>query len=122
MPAKHKKFKRRELPTQFPDSRDDQQQVGVVKSVLGDCRFEIVLKDDTVKIGHVRGAIKKRCRVMADSIVLVAMRPDFTDDSKVDIIHVYSPLALPELKRRGLLKAPTAEEECVFEFTSIVDI
>ncbi len=58
-----------------------------VSKALGDCRFECVCSDGTVRIGKVRGVLRDRMMVHVGDIVICSVR-DFAT-TKVDIVHRY---------------------------------
>jgi initiation factor 1A len=108
MPKKTKSFKnnKEEKKTIRPlQEKDDNTEYGLVTKVLGGCRFIVKLNMQNKEVlGHLRGKFtkgvnKKDNIVEINSVVLVSIR-DF-DDKVVDIIHVYKPDEIRQLKKSG---------------------
>lgn len=77
--------------TPIPDE-NEKQYVGQIASVFGDCRYnaKLINKEcapDKELMVHLAGSLKRRCRVMVGSIVLISHR-DF--ENKGDILYVYT--------------------------------
>ncbi len=80
--------------------REDNQSYARIIKTLGDSRFECECLDlNETKIGHMRGAFRKRVWMGVGDIVLVSMR-DF-DEKKCDIIHKYTTEEAMMLKTLG---------------------
>ena len=68
--------------------KTDNQEYAQVDKLLGNCRLSLNCTDGKLRIGKIRGSIKKRSWIIVGDIVLIALR-DF-DDYKCDVIHKYS--------------------------------
>jgi translation initiation factor 1A len=85
--------------------KGDYTNYGMVTKVLGNCHFMVKLNMENREVyarlcGKFRkGSNKRDNYVNLNSVVLVALR-DFEDD-KVDIIHVYKPEEVRQLKKSG---------------------
>lgn len=99
-----------------------------VLKALGDCRFKVMCFDGAERIAHCRGKLRRRVRIEKDNIILVGKR-EF-QDSKVDIMHKYTPEEARELVRKGEIigamvvhgetiveESEESEEDPVFEDT-----
>lgn len=77
------------------------QDYGICTKSLGDRRFELNFTSGDIKIGSLRGKIKKNKKswVSRESIVLVSFR-SFQED-KVDILYVYNEDELKYLYKIG---------------------
>lgn len=90
---------------------------GVVKDMLGNGRVNIFCEDGSIKIGRIRGSMRKsrgKTIIEKNDLVIVALR-DFED--KIDIIHKYTPDEFSEIVRNDLLpekiyKTLTENEFC----------
>lgn len=78
--------------------RHDGEEYAKIIKVLGNRRFECECFDGKVRLGRVRGSMK-RTKVQLDDIVLVSLR-DFQDD-KVDIVLKYKENEICKLKNNG---------------------
>ena len=72
------------------------QEYAIVSKLLGNCRVEIKCGDDKIRLGIIRGTMKKKVWLTTDDYILVALR-EFEDD-KADIIHKYYPEEVNILK------------------------
>lgn len=98
--------------------KEDGQEYANVLKVLGGCRFELQCSDGVVRMGHVRGKMRKRNWVNVNDTVLVGLR-DYQDD-KCDIIHKYDSDEVKRLNSLGETKTEVVqEEECAFGFDEI---
>lgn len=108
MPKKTKSFKKsngEEKAVRKLSEKGDDTNYGMVTKVLGNCHFMVRLNIENKEVyarlcGKFRKGSKKRENfVNVNSVVLVGLR-DFEDD-KVDIIHVYKPEEVRQLKKSG---------------------
>jgi translation initiation factor 1A len=90
--------------------KSEDQDYGLVKKKLGDCRFITILQNDARElVCHVRGKMRKREWVNEDDIVLIALR-DF-EEGKGDIIHKYSSEDANVLRKQGVLTLKGNEDK-----------
>lgn len=98
-----KNFKRHKKETNFKREllfREDEQAYARITKSLGDARFECeLLETNEKKVGHVRGAFRKRVWMNIGDFVLISTR-NF-DESKCDIIHKYTNDEAHSLKNLG---------------------
>ena len=108
MPKKTKSFKKSngdEKAVRKLAEKGDYTNYGMVTKVLGNCHFMVKLNMENREVyarlcGKFRkGSNKRENFVNLNSVVLVGLR-DFEDD-KVDIIHVYKPEEVRQLKKSG---------------------
>lgn len=64
--------------------------------MLGNGRLETYCFDGKVRLGHIRGKLKKKVWIMTGDIVLVGVR-DF-QDNRCDVIYKYTPDEVRALK------------------------
>ena len=81
--------------------KEESQEYGIIQTKLGNCNLQIKCNDGELRIGHVRGAMRKKVWMHPGDLVLVSLR-DF-QDGKADIIHRYSPDEFRMLKSYGEL-------------------
>ena len=67
---------------------EDMQLYAHIETIKGDGRFDCLCSDQTTRIGHIRGKLRRRVWITRGDIVLVCKR-EF-DDGVVDIIHKYN--------------------------------
>lgn len=99
----------------------EEQEYAQATKLLGGSHVECTLFDghDTVRLGVIRTKLKRRRinRIQLNGIILVSLR-DF-QDTKVDIIHVYTPTEISRLRQMGDLpseaEGPTNNLGIVFE-------
>ena len=90
---KHKKMKNNSNSNEITSAdlilkTDTEQDYGKVEKILGNGRFSLLCNDKIIRLGIIRGKMRKRNWVNMGSIVLYSIR-EYEKD-KVDIIHVYS--------------------------------
>jgi translation initiation factor 1A len=96
------KQKKKKRVTTFNEERelikkDEGQEYGQVKRLLGNCRLEVECIDGVTRICHIRGTLtKKKVWIKLSDLVLVSLR-DF-EDAKGDVIHLYSMKEVARLK------------------------
>lgn len=105
MPKKTKSFKKVEdKVARKLDLMGEDTNYAIVTKVLGGCRFMVKIHLENREVrAHLRGKFtkgsnKKNNTVQLNSVVLISMR-DF--DNNVDIVHVYNPDEVKQLKRMG---------------------
>ena len=111
--SKHKKMKNKNS-NDDEDSKiilkdSDDQDYGKVEKLLGNCRVSLLCNDKITRIGIIRGNMKKKQWVNLHNIVLYAKRE--YEDTKVDIIHVYSNDKVKQLKDKMNLMFSINENE-----------
>lgn len=88
-----KKFRKGKTETNVTkrelEFKEDGQEYGYVTKMLGSCNVSLECADGTTRIGHVRGAMRKKVWVKISDTVLCGLR-DY-EDGKCDIVHVYDP-------------------------------
>merc|ERR1712014_338184 len=94
--------------------KEDGQEYGQVQRMLGNGRCECQCFDNTKRLCHIRGKMRKKVWVNQGDIVLVSLR-DFQDE-KGDIIVKYTADEARNLKTYGELPEGTKINE-----TDIVD-
>ena len=112
--------------------KEEYEEYGIVTKVLGGGNFKIKLNlQNKEVIGKVRGKLRKGAQkkgnwVENDSVVLVSFR-DF-QDSKVDILHVYTHEEAKNMRKSGEIIfeekrgediGEKPEEDCAFDFSEI---
>lgn len=114
--------------------KEDGQQYARVTKMLGNGRCQCNCLDGKLRMGHIRGAMRKKVWIKVNDLVLVGLR-DF-QDAKADIIFKYSPEEAINLVKFGEIeaetegKAETGEawddrkdiDGVVFNFESVDDI
>ena len=111
--SKHKKMKNKNS-NDDEDSKiilkdSDDQDYGKVEKLLGNCRVSLLCNDKITRIGIIRGNMKKKQWVNLHNIVLYSKRE--YEDTKVDIIHVYSNDKVKQLKDKMNLMFSINENE-----------
>ena len=105
--SKHKKYARVRDTTEKLDikmlQKEPGQEYAFVVNVLGNCRFELLCYDETIRLGCLRGKMRKRVWVNKNDCVLVGLR-DFQDE-KCDIIQKYTETQLQFLIKKKELKS-----------------
>lgn len=81
--------------------KEEGQEYATVIKMLGAGRVSAQCFDGKMRLGNIRGKMRKRVWINVGDTVLVALR-DFQDD-KVDIIQKYSPDEARQLKAMGEL-------------------
>lgn len=112
--SKHKKLKNTSNNDEIKQEdlilkNGSDQDYGKVEKLLGNCRVSLLCNDKIVRMGIIRGSMRKRQWLNIGSIVIYAMRAYETD--KVDIIHVYNSNVLKILEKRMSLNFNINEDE-----------
>jgi len=96
--------------------KEDGQEYAMITQNLGNGRFNASCFDGRTRLVHVRGNMRLKIWIKRDDIVLIGLR-SFQDD-RADIIHVYLPEEVRELKSRNILHETDHENdnEDVLEF------
>lgn len=68
--------------------KEESQFYAKIVNILGNCRFEIIDKNNKKYLGILRGNMKKKVWIKKDNIVLCSIR-DY-EQNKVDIFHKYN--------------------------------
>lgn len=85
------------------------QEYALVTKMLGNGHCECQCYDDVVRLGNIRGKLRKRVWISVGDVVLCGLR-DYQDE-KVDIIHKYTPDEVHNLKTMGEIPLEEAERE-----------
>tara|TARA_B110000971_G_C19682653_1_gene351814 strand:- start:72 stop:611 length:540 start_codon:yes stop_codon:yes gene_type:complete len=117
---KHKKMKNNSNSDEIVDSDlvlkyGKEQDYGKIEKILGNGRFSLLCNDNVLRLGIIRGKMRKRSWVNLGSIVLYSIRP--FEKNKVDIIHSYSNNVLKILEKRMNLNfniSDTGDEDDIF--------
>jgi len=89
--------------------KDHGQEYAVVEEIYGHGRFNCLCQDKVSRLSILRGSLRKgTTRIAKGDTVLVSLR-DF-QDSKADIIHVYSADEVRSLYNYGELSQEQMEE------------
>ena len=112
--SKHKKMKNTSNNDEIKQEdlilkNGSDQDYGKVEKLLGNCRVSLLCNDKVIRMGIIRGSMRKRQWLNIGSIVIYAMRAYEVD--KVDIIHVYNNNVLKILENRMNLNFNISEEE-----------
>lgn len=75
------------------------QEYAQVQRLLGNCRCEVQCFDGLIRLGHIRGNMRKKVWIKAGDLVLVSLRE--YENSKCDIIYLYKPNEARTLKSYG---------------------
>lgn len=81
--------------------KEEGQEYAIVTKVLGHGHVECTCYDNVVRLGHIRGKIRRRVFICLGDIVLCGLR-DY-QDGKVDILHKYNPEEVRNLQNSGEL-------------------
>ena len=81
--------------------KGDDTGYGLVRSCLGDGRFDVLCEDLQGRMGILRGSMRNRVWISAGSVILYGTR-GFQKD-KVDIMHMYSKKDVCVMLKRGLI-------------------
>lgn len=68
--------------------REDDTNYGYISKVCGNGRFEITCDDEQVRMGILRGSLRKKVWIVAGDLILYGIR-EFQDD-RIDILHKYN--------------------------------
>lgn len=102
--------------------KDDQQEYAQVLRMLGNGRCELQCMDGIKRLGHIRGALRKKTWISIADFVLVGLR-EFQDE-KCDIIAKYTLEEARTLKCYGELPETLpdpeeTEDDVPFDFDDI---
>merc|ERR1711957_1105119 len=79
--------------------KEEGQEYAQVQSMLGNGRLRAMCFDGKVRLGTIRGKMRRRVYIFANDIILVGLR-DFQDE-KCDVIWKYYPEEAKTLKAMG---------------------
>ena len=99
--SKHKKRKKGsgvEIERELIFKEDCQEYAQAVR-MLGNCKLECQCFDGITRLGHIRGKIKKKARIITGDIILLSLR-DF-EDNKCDFLARYDEKEIKKLKELG---------------------
>ena len=95
-------------PLSLKDISQMQEYAQIVKA-YGNGRFEANCFDGKTRLAHARGNLKKKkIFVKAGNVVLISLR-EF-EDNKCDILHVYIPKEIKDLKKLGEIPNSITED------------
>lgn len=103
----------------FKDEEQFQEYAQILK-VLGSARFEAHCFDGKTRLSIVRGNMRKKQWVKIGDIVLVSIRE--YEDAKCDIIYLYKPKEVKNLKIYGELPASVKVNEDIVDTEENEDI
>lgn len=112
--SKHKKMKNNSNSDEITQNdlilkSGKEQDYGKVEKILGNGRFSLLCNDKIIRLGIIRGNMRKRNWVNMGSIVLYSIR-EYEKD-KVDIIHVYNNNILKMLEHKMNLNFNISNED-----------
>lgn len=81
--------------------KEEGQDYARILKALGACNFSLQCEDGKDRIGHVRGAMRKKVFVNPGDIVLISIR-EF-QDGKCDIFHKFTETEAKKLKKDGVI-------------------
>jgi len=114
---KHKRGKKDGYGMKALRFKEDGQEYAQIKTLKGNCRFDVFCFDGTDRMATLCGSMRKRKFVNQNDIVLVSLR-DFQDE-KCDIIDVYDGSQVQALKESKHIPDSIRLEEN--EFTEDID-
>lgn len=85
------------------------QEYALITKMLGSGHCECKCFDDVVRMGNIRGKMRRRVWISVGDIVLCGLR-DYQDE-KVDIIHKYSPDEVHNLRTMGEIPLEDKDEK-----------
>lgn len=85
------------------------QEYALITKMLGNGHCECKCYDDVVRMGNIRGKMRKRVWLSVGDVVLCGLR-DYQDE-KVDIIHKYTADEVINLKSMGEISMDESEKE-----------
>lgn len=85
------------------------QEYAVITKMLGDGRCECRCFDDVVRLGNIRGKMRRRVWLNVGDTVLCGLRE--YQDEKVDIIHKYTEDEVHNLKMMGEIPSDNKENQ-----------
>lgn len=112
--SKHKKMKNNSNSDEITQNdlilkSGKEQDYGKVEKILGNGRFSLLCNDKIIRLGIIRGNMRKRNWVNMGNIVLYSIR-EYEKD-KVDIIHVYNNNILKMLEHKMNLNFNISNED-----------
>jgi translation initiation factor 1A len=96
--------------------KDDGQEYAKVLKMLGNGRCDLLCVDGIQRLGHIRGAMRKKIWIKISDFVLVGLR-DY-QDSKCDIIAKYTTDEIRSLKLYGEIPSTVSVLEMQEDDTS----
>lgn len=85
------------------------QEYAIITKMLGNGHCECKCYDDVVRLGNIRGKLRKRVWLSVGDVVLCGLRE--YQDEKVDIIHKYNADEVLNLKTMGEIPLDENEQE-----------
>lgn len=85
------------------------QEYAIITKMLGNGHCECKCFDDVVRLGNIRGKLRKRVWLSVGDVVLCGLRE--YQDEKVDIIHKYNADEVLNLKTMGEIPLEENEQE-----------
>ena len=84
----------------LPNKRN-KEIFGVVEQALGGGHLRILSQDGKMRLGRIRGKLKKRMWMREGDLVII--RPWEIQDDKADVLYRYTRIQAQNLMRRGLV-------------------
>ncbi len=107
-------------PLEFKNTEELQEYAQIIKS-NGNSRFDVKCFDGKNRLAHAPGSLKrKKIIVKVNDVIIVSLRS--FDDSKCDILYVYTIREVKELKKLGeipsdvSIDSETKENDIGFDF------
>ncbi|KAI9467913.1 eukaryotic translation initiation factor 1A [Coemansia mojavensis] len=100
--------------------KDEEQEYAVVTKILGNGRMEVQCfdKENKKRLGHIRGALRKKVWIGLGEYILVSLR-EFQDD-KCDILLKYTDEEVKNLRKAGQLPEKTSNVDNMEEDDDLV--
>jgi translation initiation factor 1A len=89
--------------------KDYGQEYATITKMLGNGHCECQCYDDVIRLGNIRGKMRKRVWISVGDVVLCGLRE--YQDEKVDIIHKYTADEVHNLKSMGEIPFDEADQE-----------
>merc|ERR1712232_1294808 len=89
--------------------KEEGQEYAQVQSMLGNGRLRAMCFDGKVRLGTIRGKMRRRVYIFPNDIILIGLR-DFQDE-KCDVIWKYYPEEAKTLKAMGEIPEHTVIDE-----------
>lgn len=102
--SKHQSTFRREILF-----KDYGQEYAIITKMLGNGHCECQCYDDVVRLGNIRGKMRKRVWISVGDVVLCGLRE--YQDEKADILHKYTAEEVHNLKAMGEIPIDETDQE-----------
>lgn len=81
--------------------KEEGQEYALVTKILGNGHVECTCFDNVVRLGNIRGKIRRRVWITLGDVVLVGLRE--YQDNKADVLHKYNPEEIKNLQNMNEL-------------------